>query len=331
MLRQRLAVSIAFLSFAPTLALLLGSLIALGPELRPALPVLIPLTLSIGLLAALIGYLLAQALLEPLDELTRSLRYLQGSQRTLAELSLPQPQRPLPREVAMLRESFEQLLASLRELLETRQALYATLAHDLKTPLLAAMRALEYLEVADDIGAERRKALLEEVRKELERSYWLVENLLTASRLEVERVKLEWIHLGALIEELASRFQAEAKQQGLLLHHEGAGTVRADRLLLERAVSNLLINALRHARSQVILRAGERWIEVEDDGPGLPERLEVLSQPFRSVRLRGIRAGSAGLGLFIARRVAELHEGRLVECTGSLGGACLRLELSSVK
>jgi signal transduction histidine kinase len=252
---------------------------------------------------------------------------MRGSQRTLAELSLPRPGEAPPLEIAELRSGIEELLAHIKGLLEAREALFATLAHDLKTPLLAALRALEYLEQADTIGAQQRKQILHELWMELSGSYRLVENLLTASRMENQRPQLEPILLLSLLENMRLRFQGRAAEKGVTLVVSGFGQARADRYLLERALSNLIENALRFARSRIVLRCGEGWVEVEDDGPGLQEPLEQLSQPFRSQRLRGIRAGSAGLGLFIVRRVAELHGGHLQSLPGTLGGACLRIRL----
>jgi signal transduction histidine kinase len=266
--------------------------------------------------------------MHPIDELTRSLHYLRGTGRTLAELSLPSPKQPPPAEIAQLREGFEEVLDHLRELLEAREATYAALTHDLKTPLLASLRALEYLEEADKIGPEKRKELLRNLREELSRSYLLVENLLTASRLEARRIQPENLNLRSVLEDFRLRYAQQAQKRGLRLEIEGAGQARAERLLLERALANLVENALRHAQSRVVLRAGDGWLEVEDDGPGLPDNLENLTQPFRSQRLRGVRAGSAGLGLYVARRVAEVHGGRLENLALPGQGTRLRIRLA---
>lgn len=181
---------------------------------------------------------------------------------------------------------------------------------------------------ADSIGPLRRKEVIRDLWKELSRSYWLVENLLTASRLETQKPNPEMLNLRAMLEDLRLRFADPAKQAGISLEVAGAGQARVDRHLLERALTNLITNALRHAKNRVMLRAGDGWVEVEDDGPGLPDSLERLSQPFRSQRLRGVRAGSAGLGMYVARRVAEVHGGKLESPSGQLGGACLRLRLN---
>ncbi|RIH82963.1 Osmolarity sensor protein EnvZ [Meiothermus luteus] len=330
-LKRQLAWVIGLLAFVPNLVVVLPFLFSSEGPFGLGRVFLLLWLLALAGLAALAGYGLASALLRSVDELTRSLRYLRGSGRTLAELSLPTPKEPPPPEIAQLREGFEELLAYLRELLEAREATYAALTHDLKTPLLAALRSLEYLEEADRIGPVRRKELLRTLRDELYRSYLLVENLLVASRLETRRVQPEALNLRSILEDFRLRYAPQAAQRGLRIEIEGAGQARGERLLLERALANLVDNALRHARSRVVLRAGEGWLEVEDDGPGLPDSLEVLSQPFRSQRLRGVRAGSAGLGLYVARRVAEAHGGRL-ENLGTPGqGSRLRIWIEPMR
>ncbi|MCS7067873.1 MAG: ATP-binding protein [Meiothermus sp.] len=328
-LKHQLAWVIGLLAFIPNLVIVITFWVsAPGQPLETAL-FLLGWVLVLALIAAGVGYVLASALLRPVDELTRSLYYLRGAGRTLAEFSLPSPQQRPPAEIRQLREGFEEVLDHLRELLEAREATYAALTHDLKTPLLASLRALEYLEEADKIGPEKRKEMLRNLQEELNRSYLLVENLLTASRLEAQRIQPENLNLRSILEDFRLRYAQQAQKRGLHLEIEGAGQARAERLLLERAVANLTENALRHARSRVVLRAGDGWLEVEDDGPGLPDSLETLSQPFRSQRLRGVRAGSAGLGLYVARRVAEVHGGRLENLATPGQGCRLRILVMS--
>jgi signal transduction histidine kinase len=319
-LRARLALVIALLAFLPNLVLALTlGLMGEGPWL----PLLLWLLL-LALVSGLVGYFLSRGLLRPLEELTRALAYLSVKEGPVTVLRLPSPKELPPQEIAKLRQRFEELLERLRELMEAREAFYAALAHDLKTPLLSALRALEYLEKADDLGKEKRVTLLNALREELSRTHLLVENLLTLSRLEAHAPRRETLNLRALAEDLLLRYGEEARRRGLGLEVAGAGLARGDRLLLERALANLLENALRHARTRVRLLVEEGAISVEDDGPGLPLPLSALAQPFRQGE--GLR-GSSGLGLYTAKRVAEALGGRLTACASSLGGACLRLEL----
>ncbi|WP_337867799.1 ATP-binding protein [Meiothermus sp.] len=327
-LKHQLAWVIGLLAFVPNLVIVVTFWVSAREQPLQTSLFLLIWVLVLALIAAGVGYILANTLLRPMDELTRGLYYLRGANRTLAELSLPSPKQRPPAEIGQLREGFEEVLDHLRELLEAREATYAALTHDLKTPLLASLRALEYLEEADKIGPEKRKEMLRTLQEELSRSYLLVENLLTASRLEAQRIQPENLNLRSILEDFRLRYAQQAQKRGLRLEIECAGQVRAERLLLERALANLVENALRHAQSRVVLRAGDGWLEVEDDGPGLPDRLEALSQPFRSQRLHGVRAGSAGLGLYVARRVAEVHGGQLESLALPGQGTRLRIRVS---
>ena len=133
-LRGRLALVIALLAFLPNLVLALTlGLLGQGPWL----PLLLWLLL-LALVSGLVGYLLSRGLLRPLEELTRALAYLSLREGPVNELRLPAPKEPPPQEIAELRDRFQGLLGRLRELVEAREAFYAALAHDLKTPLLSA-------------------------------------------------------------------------------------------------------------------------------------------------------------------------------------------------
>ncbi|TFU27471.1 sensor histidine kinase [Thermus tengchongensis] len=323
-LRARLALVIALLAFLPNLVLALTlGLVGEGPWLPLVLWLLL-----IALVSGAVGYFLARSLLRPLEELTRALAYLSVREGPVNELRLPAPKEPPPMEIALLRARFGELLQRLQRLMEAREAFYGALAHDLKTPLVSAIRALEYLERADHLGREKRVELLLALRRELTQAHLLVENLLALSRLEARTPQRETLNLRALAEDLLLRYREEGRRRGLALTVEGAGLARGERLLLERALANLLDNALRHAKTQVRIRVEEGALQVEDDGEGLPLPLEALAQPFRQ---GGPNRGSAGLGLYTAKRVAEAHGGRLLTCKGPLGGACLRLELPSAK
>ena len=327
-LRAQLAVTVAALAFTPILAVTVFFWFA-SPEAHTQFtwtwPVLVALAFTFAVAVA-VGYVLSRRILAPLDALERDMRYLKVSQRSIGDLYLPPVEQPLPREVAILRARFEELLEHLRHAARERELLVAALAHDLKTPILGAVRALDYLVEAEDIGRENRVQMLRHVSLEMQRIYRLLENLLAANRIESLKPKVEPIDLRELIETLRLRHLPRANQRGVAIEVRGKGRAKGDRDMLERALDNLMDNAIRFAKSRVLIRIGDGWVEVSDDGPGLPGSVESLSKPYRSSRYQGVKTGSAGLGLFIARRVAEIHHGRLLACQSPLGGACLRLE-----
>ncbi|MDM7325446.1 MAG: two-component sensor histidine kinase, partial [Thermus sp.] len=216
-LRTRLALVIALLAFLPNLVLAL-TLGLLGEG--PWLPLFLWLLL-LALVSGLVGYLLAKSLLRPLEELTRALAYLSLKEGPVSELKLPAPKEPPPQEIALLRTRFGELLDRLKGLLEAREAFYGALAHDLKTPLLSAIRVLEYLEKSDHLGREKRVELLLTLRRELAQAHLLLENLLALSRLEARTPQRETLNLRALAEDLLLRYGEEARRRGIALKVEG--------------------------------------------------------------------------------------------------------------
>ncbi len=109
----------------------------------------------------------------------------------------------------------------------------------------------------------------------------------------------------------------------------GPVPVTGDPVALERVLTNLLDNALRHARSHVELQVSGRRADVIDDGPGFtPADLPHVFEPlFRGDRARGSATGGAGLGLAIARRLARANDGEVEAANQLDGGARVTLTL----
>jgi signal transduction histidine kinase len=130
--------------------------------------------------------------------------------------------------------------------------------------------------------------------------------------------------LARTLARMGSGVQLEARAAGPL-----PGAI--DDHLARRAVSNLIVNALRHARSRVAVRAvpaaGSVQIDVDDDGPGVPaEERRTVFQPFR--RSEGAAPGTGfGLGLAIVSRIAEAHGGTVTVMDSDLGGARFRFTI----
>ncbi|WP_343216511.1 HAMP domain-containing sensor histidine kinase [Deinococcus aestuarii] len=299
-LRAQFTLVIFLLAFLPNLVLTLGA--------RPDLPSA-TLLAWMGLVAApcgLVGYLLSGALLRPLSRLEAEVQ--RGD--------FAQPHRDDPAEIRALRDAFAELLERLGTERDRRNAFMATLVHDLKTPLIATGHLTRTLTEHPLPDAERREVgdlLLAENARLLA----LVGQMADAHRFEREDVRVQTrpTELRPVLDGVARRLEERARSRGLCLTVSGTGTAHADPAALERAVTNLADNALRYARSRVALAVTPAGVEVRDDGPGLGAPLTELAQPFNAqpVTIAGQQytAGTAGLGLFIARRVAEAHGGSL--------------------
>jgi len=243
------------------------------------------------------------------------------------------------REVGEVGRAFNEMLDSLEEIQRQRiQAstlaavgeLSSSMVHEIRNRLSSVKINLQAMErkMRDDTAyAELARIALEQVLRTEET---LTDLLNYARPVEPSR---EGIAIRTFLGELADLFRAEASERGIRLEAEdrtGGGRIQADRRLLEQALANLVRNAMEvsprggeiHLRS---VPTGEEWmsIEVEDDGPGfdgIPP--EDLFKPFFTTKERG-----AGLGLAHARKIAELHGGRIEAEKAEKGGALFRMIL----
>lgn len=219
---------------------------------------------------------------------------------------------------------------------EARATLLGAVSHDLRTPLAGIKAAASALvEQRSGLSEPDRVELASTINSEADRLSRLVGNLLDLGRVEsgALRPRREVLSLTDLCEEAVERLGARPAERGVevVVHAAPDGEVRADPILLQQVLANLLENALRFAPrgSAVELRASLRGndavIEVTDAGPGVPPAdRERVFELWRSSR--GMGQGG-GVGLAIAKAFVEAHDGRIVVGDGPAGGACFRVEL----
>ena len=197
----------------------------------------------------------------------------------------------------------------------------AIASHELRTPATSVYGALAtVVERGDQLDADTRERLLQMGLEQGIRLRRLVEELLDLSRLDANAITADPrpLVLRGFLEEVARH----SVPQDTELHVDVPAdlAVVADRHVLDRVVSNLLINAVRYGRPPIVLSAVQRErhlrIRVEDRGPGVPEELRArLFERFA----RGDSAVGSGLGLAIARSYARAHGGDLLYDPGSPG------------
>jgi signal transduction histidine kinase len=239
-----------------------------------------------------------------------------------------------------------ELLARVRAALETfrlkrmleaqRRDHIAMLVHDLRHPLSSLALIAEVLET-EDMPPEERHAAVVQVRGMCAEMTRLVDSVLVASRLEagVFSVEPRAVSLGTIIEPMLAVFTPVAVRRRVALVFEGPlhAQVRADPQKLRQALDNLVANALkftpRGGRVRVrVWRAEEQMVfEVADTGPGIAEHERGSIFDRYKQGSRGRAAGGAGLGLAIARGIAEAHHGSVAVDAGDLGGAAFRIVL----
>lgn len=233
-------------------------------------------------------------------------------------------------EVNALARSFNGMLSRLQDAFEAQKRFVADASHELRTPL-TTIQANAGLLASRDVTGDVRRAAADDVVAESARMSRLLDRLLTLARADAGfRLGRAPVDLDRLVEEVCR--QAAALHPDRRLDVDAAAvTVEGDDDALRQLVANLVDNALRHgrARIQVQLRAEGRWarLVVADDGPGVPpEERERIFERFHRVE-RSRTGPHAGLGLAIARWIAEQHDGRIVAGDAELGGAAFLVDL----
>src|SRR3954452_1210247 len=221
-------------------------------------------------------------------------------------------------ELGQLTRTFNEMQAQLREVDVARKEFVATASHELRTPIFSLAGFVELLQ-DEDLDEETRHEFLETMGEQVERLQKLSVDLLDLSRLDSGSVELhtEPVDLAELTRSVAGEFHPRLAEHGteLTLHvpDDGPSAV-CDRERVAQIMRILLDNALRHtpAGTDVTVSAsrynGAAELTVADTGPGLPAgaRAKVFERFFTGDAARG-----AGLGLAIARELAERMEGRL--------------------
>jgi two-component system sensor histidine kinase MprB len=229
-------------------------------------------------------------------------------------------------ELARLATRFNGMLAALEDSLGRQRRLVADASHELRTPLTAARTNVD-LALEGRLPPEELRRALQEASVELDSLTGLIADLVELARGEERKLRVEELQLDDLVASVIERARTRWPQATFVTSLSPT-QVRADPVLLERAVSNLLDNALKYsppgAPIEVTVRGGE--VIVADHGPGVADEdlPRIFDRFYRSAAARS--KPGAGLGLAIVREAAEAHGGQAtVESTTR--GARFRLTL----
>lgn len=226
-----------------------------------------------------------------------------------------------------------------RELVELRSEFVASVSHELRTPLAQVRLFLETLRLRRYATEEQREWLLGHLDRETTRLTQLVENVLHFSRSERPEAgaPLRAADVGAEIDSTVRAFAPLARARDTQIETELVGALGAlvDPSGFRQLLLNLLDNAVKYGPSgqTIAVRAERRGgvvrVAVSDEGPGIPaaER-ERIWEPYYRGRSPAIRAvGGSGIGLAVARDVAERHGGRIYVDGAAARGATVVVEL----
>jgi len=235
-------------------------------------------------------------------------------------------------EFGVLARDFNRMGARLQSMIGSQRQLLRDVSHELRSPLARLRIALALAERAEP---EQREKLWPRLTRECDRLEALISEILVLARVDAEQATAEPVDLPALLNAVRKDALVAAPEQSVALQIASGVTLQGWPTMIERAVDNLLRNALRFnpADQPIVLSAstaGERvCLSVRDHGPGvLPEHLAQLGEPF--FRAPGQTAAGHGLGLAIARRAAERHGGTLRLENHPEGGFVATLDLPVV-
>jgi len=223
------------------------------------------------------------------------------------------------------------MLAALEGALDAQRRFVADASHELRTPLATIQGNPGLLAVGPDVDDKVRRAAAADIVGESERMTRLTDRLLTLARADSGLdLQLAPVRLAPLSDEVAR--QAATVHPDLTLATDLDDlAVSGDEDALRQLLWILIDNAARHARSKisVAVHAEGEWVRlvVADDGPGVPpdERERIFERFYKADPSR--RDGGAGLGLAIARWIADQHGGRIIAADGPDGGAGFFVDL----
>ncbi len=263
------------------------------------------------LASAFIAVIVTKRGLRPLREMTQSVARIGPTH--LKERVTPAE---WPRELKPLATAFDDMLKRLDDSFTRLSQFSADLAHELRTPI-ANMIGEAQVALARNRTADEYRETIESTVGECERLSRIVDNLLFVARVDAARepIARKRFDARAAVEKITAFYHALADDRHIAISCSGEGQIYADPDLFERAVGNLLDNALRftpeNGSIQIALseRNGDFEVAVSDTGCGIaPEHLpRVFDRFYRAESSRG--SDGAGLGLALVKSIVELHGG----------------------
>lgn len=305
----------------------------------------LPKSNTVQMLSAFAGFLLAffiiavemrRFLLKPLEKMGNAARQIAAGDW---DVRLP---RSRITEIAEVRDGFEAMVNGLQqsyrkqaELEEERRFVIAAVAHDLRTPLFALRGYLDGLEQGIAESPEKMAKYLAVCKEKSAQLDRLVEDLFTFTKMEYLEAGLNnnSVDFKLILQKAVDSLSPLARQKRISISNHATDDllISGDAHLLERAINNLLDNAVRHTPNggEIVVQSYQEGDKVKftvrDTGPGFSsEDLERVFEPlYRGESSRSRSTGGSGLGLTISRRIVRRHGGELTASNHPDGGALL--------
>ncbi len=273
--------------------------------------------------AALTALFLARRATRPIAALTAAAAHVAATE----DLSAPIVVRRRD-EVGALADSFNAMLSSLATSKAQQRRLVQDASHELRTPLTSLRTNIEVLERAYDLDPDERRQILADIDLELNELTNLANELVELATEGRADEPVQTVELGVLAENVAQRFERRTGRT-VEVRATQAATIDAHPAMVERAMSNLVDNALKFSppATPVEVEVQGTSVRVRDHGPGieLAHRDRVFDRFYRATADRSLPG--SGLGLAIVRQAVEAEHGVLVVEDAPGGGAVVGFDL----
>ncbi len=281
--------------------------------------------LSVFLLTGLVGLLLFNLLTKKFQRMTRVVREFEnGNYRRRIELDSQDEAGTLARAFNQMADTIVRNMDELKRTDDLRRELVANVSHDLRSPLASLQGYIETILMKDaELHPDEREKYLHILLNNTRTLNSLVGELFELSKLEARQIEpnIESFCMAELTQDIVLKFQPAAEKIPITLRAElprDLPHVRADIALIDRALSNLIDNALRFTPRggtvtiELKAKNDRVFVAVSDTGEGIPaeELPRIFERYYRSERINPRRTG-AGLGLAIAQKIIELHNSHI--------------------
>lgn len=268
-----------------------------------------------SLATGFLGWVLVRRGLAPLQAMRRG-----AAAVTAHRLDFRLAEEAVPVELAALAKTLNEMLARLEDSFRRLSDFSSDLAHELRTPVSNLLTQTQ-VTLSRARSADEYREVLASNAEELERMARMVSDMLFLAKAENGLIVPErrTVDLASEIRDLFEFYDALAEEKGVVLSCEGEGAVQGDRLMLRRALSNLLSNAIRHTpvagRVLVRIAGGGEGVRlaVLNSGEPIPEahRARLFDRFYRAETSRQRSGDEAGLGLAITRSILVAHGGEI--------------------
>jgi signal transduction histidine kinase len=276
-----------------------------------------------ALASAWLGWMVAGRALRPVHAITAAAR--RASEENLGErIALAGPED----ELKELADTFDAMLARLDAAFASQRRFVANASHELRTPLTVMRTAIDVTLAKPGRTQAQLEAMATEVRQAVDRAEALIGALLTLARSDRGTGPMERLDVAVLAEDALDAADPAIRARPVTVRAAlRPGPAFGDPVLVERLVTNLIDNAVRHnvpdgwIQVSTGTRGGMAYLEIANGGALIPEdRVPSLFEPFGRLSERAGSPEGAGLGLSIVRSVATAHRGQVTARSRPTGG-----------